>query len=64
MEERGALHPDVDECRLHAGQHASDFAENDVSDAPAMRGALYLKLGNDAVFDEGNAGFAEIYVDD
>jgi hypothetical protein len=29
-----------------------------------MRGALYLKLGNDAVFDEGNAGFAEIYVDD
>jgi hypothetical protein len=44
VQEAGALQADLDERRLHAGQHARHFAEIDVADQPAARGALDEQL--------------------
>ena len=40
MEERGALQPDIDEGRLHPGEHPSDFSSDDVAKCAARAGAL------------------------
>src|SRR4029079_17644015 len=40
VEERVALEPDVDERRLHAGQHPRDAPLVDVADRAARAGAL------------------------
>ena len=67
-----AVQPDIDEGRLHAGQHALHAAQNDVADqavAAAAAAALALdapsssrwcareKLLQPAVFHEGDANF-------
>ena len=44
VQEGGALEADVDEGRLHAGQHAHDLAEVEVADDAAARGALDVQL--------------------
>ena len=51
VQERGALHADVDERGLHAGQHAGHATEHDVADGSACGSALDLELGDDPFFD-------------
>ncbi len=63
MEERGAFHPKLDEGRLHSGQHTGNSPEHDISDRSPMGAALNVQLGDDAVFDQADAGFANITVD-
>ena len=48
VQERRALEPDVDERRLHAGQHARDPPEVDVAHQPAHRAALDVQFLHDA----------------
>jgi hypothetical protein len=62
VEERGALLPDVDERGLEAGEDACDLAEDDVAYGPGGRVpfSLEVKLGDDSVFDEGDAGLSDI----
>ena len=59
VEERVALEPEVDERRLHAGQHARDPALVDVADDAALRLALDEDLGRRTlVLEEGDPGLA------
>jgi hypothetical protein len=64
VQERSAVHADVDERGLHAGQHARHLSEHDVAHGAAGMSALDLKLGDDAFFDQSDAGFTEITIDD
>ncbi len=65
MKKRGALLPDVDERGLQPGEDPGDLPEDDVPDAACVLVArpLEVKLGDDAVLDEGNAGFFGFYTD-
>lgn len=63
VQERRALEADVDECRLHAGQHAHDLAEIDVADPPARQRALDVKLLHRALLDECDPRFLRREVD-
>ena len=65
VQERRALLADVDEGGLEAGEDAGDFAEDDVPDAAGVfvAGTLDVELGDDAVLDEGDAGFFGFYTD-
>jgi hypothetical protein len=57
VEEGGALEADVDERRLHPGQHASDLAGVDVADPAALERSLDVQLLDRTVLDDGDAGF-------
>ena len=63
VQERGALEADVDERRLHAGQHARDLAEVDVADQAALERALDVQLLHGAVLDDRDARFLRGPVD-
>jgi hypothetical protein len=64
MQEGRAVHSHVDERRLHSGQHPGYFAKNDIADSTAVGRSFYLKFRDDAVFDEGDAGFSKVTIDD
>lgn len=57
VQEGSALQSDVDEGRLHAGQHAHDLAGVDVANQAAFQGAFNVQLLHGPSFDEGDAGF-------
>ncbi len=61
VQERCALHADIDERGLHARQHTADSTENDVPDRATSRSALDLKFGDDPFFDQGQRGFHECH---
>src|SRR5580704_18829845 len=65
VQERRALdlRAEIDERRLHAGQHARDLAAVDVSHHPAFAFALDKKLGERSFFDNSNAGLRTLGVD-
>ncbi len=64
VQERCALEPDLDECALHAGQHARHAAEVDVADEPPRTGTLDVQLLHDALLEHRDAGFLRRYVDE
>ncbi len=64
VQEGGALEADVDEGRLHAGQHAHDLAEVEVADDAAAGGALDVQLLHHALFDDRDAGLLRGEVDE
>jgi len=63
VKEGGSLFTDVDEGRLHAGEHPAHFAEDDVAERAAVAVALDVKLGDDAVFDQRDSCLADVDVD-
>jgi len=63
VQERRALQANVDERRLHAGQHAHDLAEIDVADPPARQRALDVKLLHRALLHECDPRFLRREVD-
>ena len=63
VQERCAVQPDVDEGRLHAGQHAHDAAEIDVADEAARGGALDVDFLRDALLQDRDACFLRREVD-
>ena len=63
VQEGGALEADLDERRLHAGQHARDLAGVDVADPAALERALEVQLLHRAVLDDGDAGLLRRPVD-
>ena len=63
VQERRALEADVDEGRLHAGQHARDPAEVDVADQPARARALDVQLLHHALLEHRDARFLRRDVD-
>src|SRR6185369_12689463 len=63
MQERRAIEADVDERRLHPGQHAPDLAEVDVPDEPAGRRPLDMQFLRDALLEHGDARFLRGNVD-
>ena len=56
MQKGGTLQTDIDEGRLHPGQHAADPASIDIADQAALAGTLNMHLLQDAVLDEGDTG--------
>ncbi len=63
MQEGGALQPDVDERRLHAGQHALHLADIDVADQAALAAALDVQFLHDTLLHHRDAGFLRGDVD-
>ena len=63
VQERRARAADVDERRLHAGQHAHDTPHADVADQPARGRAFDVHLLHDALLDHRNARFLRRDVD-
>ena len=59
VEEGRAFEADVDERRLHAGQHAGDAAGIDIADQTALERALDMQLLDRAVLDDRDASFLE-----
>ena len=55
VQEGRALQADVDEGRLHAGQHARHLAEIDVADQAALQRALEMQFLDRAVLDDRHA---------
>ena len=51
VQEARLLQADVDECRLHPGQHARDLAFVDVAGKAAMLLAFEIELGQRAIFE-------------
>ena len=64
VQERGALEADVDERRLHPGQHARDLADVDVADPAALELAFEVQLLDRAVLDHGDARLLRRPVDE
>jgi hypothetical protein len=64
MQKGGALHSDIDERGLHAGQHTRHLAEHDIADRPPVVRTLDLKFDDDSVLDQSDASFAEVTIDD
>ena len=62
MQEGGALHANVHERRLHAGQYACHLALVDVADDAAVPRAFDMHLLQHAVFDDGDTGLLRRYV--
>ena len=60
VEEAVLLEPDLDERRLHAGQHVVDDAEVDVPGDRAALGPLEVHLGDAVVLDHGDALLADV----
>src|SRR5258708_15962182 len=63
MQERGALHADVDECRLHARKHPRHPSLVNVADQPTTAGALEKHLLQHAVLDDRGARFMSAGID-
>ena len=63
VQERGAVEPDVDEGRLHAGQHPRHFAQVDVAHQPAFERALQVHFLHRALLHHRDAGFLWCPVD-
>ncbi len=63
MQEGGALKADLDERRLHAGQHPRDFPDIDVADEAPVRRALDVQLLGDARLHHADARFLRRAVD-
>ena len=63
VQEGGALEPDIDEGRLHAGEDAADTPEIDVADQAAAGRALDVQFLDDALLHDGNAGFLRGEID-
>jgi hypothetical protein len=63
VQERGTLVTYIDEGSLHPGQNPSYSTQDDVAYGTAVRSAFDLKLGDDAVFNERDARFPKIDVD-
>ncbi len=63
VQESGALQADIDERRLHAGQHALDHALVNIADQAMPGGALHIDLLRRAAFDQGHARFLGADVD-
>src|SRR5207253_5249201 len=63
VQERGALETDLDERRLHAGQHARYAPLVQVAHEPAAAQALDVDLLHRAVLEDGGAGLARRDVD-
>ena len=57
MQKRRPVQADVDKGRLHARQHAHDFAQVHIADQAALQRALDLQLLHRAVLDHGDPGF-------
>ena len=55
VQEGRALQADVDEGRLHAGQHAHHLAEVDVAHQAALERAFDVQLLHGAILDDGDA---------
>src|SRR5271156_986682 len=55
MQESGAFHADVDECRLHPGQYPRDAAFINVADQSAPAGALQKYFLQNAIFHDRGA---------
>ena len=64
MQEGGALEADVDEGRLHAGQHPRHAAQVHVADQAAGGGALDVQLLHRALLDDGDPGLVRGVVDE
>ncbi len=60
VEEAVLLEPDLDERRLHAGQHVVDDTEVDVPGDRAPLGPLEVDLGDAIVLDHGDALLADV----
>src|SRR5262249_9971039 len=58
VQESGAPEPDLDERRLHAGQHARHASLVEVADQAAAAGALDVHLLHDAVLEDRGARLA------
>jgi hypothetical protein len=63
VQERGALHADLDEGRLHARQHPRDAAFVDIADQAAPAGALEKQFLQDAVLDHRGARLVGTRID-
>jgi len=63
MQEGSTLHADVDECRLHAGQHTHNLTCVDVADQAALQCALDVQLLDCTALDDGDAGLLRSPVD-
>jgi hypothetical protein len=64
MQEGGAIQADVDEGRLHAGQHTRDLAEVDIADQAALERALDQHVLHRALLDHGDPGLLRRPVDE
>src|SRR3569832_73470 len=64
MKECCPFQADIDERRLHARQHAHNFAKIDVAGATARRGALDMKLLYRALQSQGDTRFLRRDVDE
>ena len=63
VQEAGLFESDIDERRLHPGQHARDFALIEVADQPLALVALQVELAQYAVFEHRHAHFKRGCVD-
>jgi hypothetical protein len=63
VQECGAIQPDLDEGRLHAGQDAANAPDIDVADQAATRRALDMELLDDPLLHDRNAGFLRCEID-
>jgi hypothetical protein len=64
VQERGALEADVDEGRLHPGQHPHHLAEVDVAGQPTRERAFDVQFLHRALQDERDARFLRGDVDE
>ncbi len=64
VEKGGAREADLDERRLHAGQHAHDTAEIDVADNAAPAGALDVQFLHRALQHQRDTGFLRCEIDE
>ena len=56
--QKGCLvHADIDECRLHAGQHPTDLAFVDIAHDAAFGLTFYMHFLQQTVFDQSDPGF-------
>ena len=64
MQEGGSIQAYLHEGSLHPGHDPDHLALVDIPDDPALAGALDGELGDHAVFQAGDPGLAEGYVND
>ncbi len=63
VQERGAFEADVDEGRLHAGQHPGDDADVDVPDQTARGFAIEMQFLQHSLVHDGDPEFLRSRVD-
>ena len=63
MQKAGALEPDVDESRLHTGQHSGHLAQINVADQAPLQRPLDMQFLHGALLDHGHAGLLRSPVD-